>query len=91
MMQYSAGSHQVKSSRWHRPGQNVRPADIKPGGADVRQRQVQVYRDRAPAGRDLLGKPGGHRAIAAADLERPRSLLDAEFVKVAAVHRIQQP
>ena len=91
MVQHGAGRHQIKVSRLDRPREDVGLAKLEPGYVRVGQGQVEVHRDRPPAGRDPPGQPGRHGAVTAANFERPRPRPGTQPLKVAAVHRIEQP
>jgi hypothetical protein len=91
VVQHRAGRHQVKVSRFDRPGQDVGLAELESGCVRTGQRQVEIHRHRPATGGDPPGQPGRHGAVTAARFKRPRSRPDAQPVNVAAVHRIEQP
>ena len=91
VVQHGAGRHQIKVSRPDWPRQDVGLAILEPGYVRVEQGQVEIHRHCPPAGRDPPGQPSRYGAVTAANFERPSSRSGAEPLKVAAVHRIEQP
>ena len=77
--------------RLDRPGEDVALTYVEVRRTRIDERQVEIQRHGLPIRGRSLGEPGGHGAVAAPDLQRPRPGSDAKRLDVAAVHRIEQP
>jgi hypothetical protein len=91
VVQHRPRGHEIEAARIDRAGNDVALSQLEPRRTHIHKRQIEIDRDRPAAGADALGEPGGDRAVAAADLERPIARTHAERVDVPAVHRIEQP
>ena len=91
MVQHCPRGHEIEVAGRDRSGDDVALSQLEPRRPRVDERQVEIEGDRTAAGADALGEPGGDRAVAAADLERPSARTHSERLDVAAVHRVEQP
>ena len=91
VVQHRPGGDEVEGARVDRPGDDVGLSQLEVRRPHVHERQVEVDGDGSPARADLFGEPRRDGAVAAPDLERPRSIGHPERLEVAAVHRVEQP
>lgn len=91
MMQHGTGHHQVKVPGSTGPARMSAWRTSSPGRPASTRDRSRSTAITWPAGRNPPGQPGGHRAVAAADFERPRSRPDVQPLDVAVVHGVEQP
>ncbi len=89
-MQDRPGGHEIEAAGIDGAGDDIALPQLEFRRADVDERQVEIDGDDAAARTDPIGEPGRHRAVAAADFERPSALTHAERLDAAAVHRVEQ-
>jgi hypothetical protein len=90
VVQDRPGGHEIEGARIDRSGDDVAPPQLEIRCSHVHERQVEIDGDRLTARADALSQPGGHRTVAATDLERPSPRGQAEGLYVSAMHRVEQ-
>ena len=91
MVQHRPRGHEIEVAGIYRAGHDVALSQLEIRRSRLNQRQVEIDGDRLAVGADALREPGGDRAVAAANLERPSARTHAERLDVPAVHRVEQP
>jgi hypothetical protein len=90
VVQHRARGHEIEIAGIHRALDDVALPQLEARRRRLDEREIEIEGDCLAARLDPLGEPGGDRAVAATNLERPGARADAERLDVAAVHRVEQ-
>ena len=90
MVQHRPRGHEIEAAGIDRAGDDIALSQLEPRRPHINERQVKIDGDYPAAGADVLGEPGGDRAVAAANLKRPSARTHAERFDVPSVHRVER-